>query len=127
MVDPTDDDLFWCIQEIPATATTWGTQITLISVATNRPALGITRNNSTVTLIWPLSADPGYALQSNTNLLFTNSWANVTNVPLISINQNLVTLNLTNRPTFFRLPLEAGSSVSKRRRRRGVARRKPDR
>ena len=103
MVDPTDDDLFWCIQEIPATATTWGTQITLISVATNRPALGITRNNSTVTLIWPLSADPGYALQSNTNLLFTNSWANVTNVPLISINQNLVTLNLTNRPTFFRL------------------------
>ena len=123
MVDPTDDDLFWCIQEIPATTTTWGTQITLISVATNRPTLGITpsqyafaynftnihgqvtavSNLVSVRLNWPLSTDPTYVLQSNTNLLFTNSWANLTNVPLISINQNFVTLNVTNRPTFFRL------------------------
>ena len=103
MVDPTDEDLFWCIQEIPATTTTWGTQVALISVATNRPTLAITRSGSTVTVKWPLSTDPAYGLQSNTNLLLTNSWTTLANVPVISINQNLVTVNLTNRPTFFRL------------------------
>ena len=92
MVDPTDDNLFWTIQEIPASSTAWGTQITLISVATNRPSLTITRSGNNVLVMWPLSADPGYVLQSATNLSPPIVWMMVTNAVDVSINQNLVTL-----------------------------------
>jgi hypothetical protein len=102
MIDPTDDDLFWTIQEIPASSTSWGTQITLISMATNRPSLNLTRTNTTVKLSWPLSTDPAFLLQSTTNLA-TAVWATVTNTPVISLNQNIVTLTLTNKVAFFRL------------------------
>ncbi len=102
MLDPTDDDLLWTIQEIPASSTTWGTQITLISMATNRPSLSLTRTGSTVKLNWPLSTDPAYLLQSTTNLV-TGVWTTLTNTPVISINQNIVTLTLTNKIVFFRL------------------------
>jgi len=102
MLDPTDDNLLWTIQEIPAAANNWGTQITLISMATNRPTLGITRSGSAINLAWPLSTDPAYVLQSNTNLLL-NTWTTLTNRPVFSINQNIVTLTVTNRPLFFRL------------------------
>jgi hypothetical protein len=57
-VDPKDDNLFWTIQEIPVSSTSWGTQITLISVATNRPSLALTRAGSMVNLSWPLSTAP---------------------------------------------------------------------
>lgn len=103
MADPTDDNLFWTIQEIPATSTTWGTQVALISVATNRPVLDIARSGTNVVVKWPLSTDPAYVLQSNTNLLATNSWITLSSPQTISINQNLVTLPATNRPVFFRL------------------------
>jgi hypothetical protein len=102
MLDPTDDDLLWTIQEIPAASTNWSTQITLISMATNRPSLALTRINSTVKLNWPLSTDPAYLLQSTTNLT-TAVWTTITNTPVISINQNIVTLTLTNQVVFFRL------------------------
>jgi hypothetical protein len=103
MVDPTDDNLFWTIQEIPASSSTWGTQVALISVATNQPALGIARSGTNVMISWPLSTDPAYTLQSNTNLLASNSWTTVSSAQVISINQNVVTLPATNRPVFFRL------------------------
>jgi hypothetical protein len=102
-VDPTDDDLFWTIQEIPTSPTSWGTQITLISLATNRPSLAITRAGSTVNLSWPLSTDPAYVLQSSTNLGNSASWTTITDVPVVSINQNIVTLAFTNLPAYFRL------------------------
>ena len=102
-VDPTDDDLFWTIQEIPASPTSWGTQITLISLATNRPSLAIALAGSTVNLSWPLSTDPAYLLQSSTNLSNSASWTTITNVPDVSINQNIVTLAFTNLPAYFRL------------------------
>ncbi|HSY19883.1 MAG TPA: hypothetical protein VK815_16185 [Candidatus Acidoferrales bacterium] len=103
MADPTDDNLFWTIQEIPASSTTWGTQMALISVATNQPALDIARSGTNVIVKWPLSTDPAYVLQSNTNLLATNSWATLSSAQTISINQILVTLPTTNRTAFFRL------------------------
>jgi hypothetical protein len=103
MVDPTDDNLLWTIQEIPASSSSWGTQITLISMATNRPTLGITRSGSSAQITWPLSTDPAYLLQSNTNLLATNAWITVANAPVISINQNMVTQAIAAGPVFFRL------------------------
>jgi hypothetical protein len=103
MVDPTDDDLFWSIQEIPASSTTWGTQITLISLATNRPTLGISCNGRSIQLSWPLSTDPAYFLQANTNLASAASWITITNAPSISINRNIVTLTVTNSMEYYRL------------------------
>jgi hypothetical protein len=102
MADPTDANLFWTIQEIPVASANWGTQITLISVATNRPALNLALSGSNVILKWPLSADPAYSLQSATNLV-NAIWTTVTNLPVISINQKIVTLTVTNGPVFFRL------------------------
>ena len=103
MVDPADDDLFWTIQEIPVSETAWGTQIALISAATNAPVLSIARNNASVVIKWPLSTDPAYGLQSNTNLLNPNAWASVGIAPVFSTNQNVVTLPRTNAAAFFRL------------------------
>ena len=103
MFDPTDENLVWTIQEIPVSSTEWGTQITLLSLATNRPTLNLSLAGKTATLSWPLSTDPAYVLQFNTNLLRTASWAAVANKSVVSINQNLVTLGISNQPAFFRL------------------------
>ena len=102
-VDPTDEDLFWTIQEIPFAAGTWGTQITLLSMATNRPALNITEMGNTIELSWPLSTDPAYQLQFATNLTSGSTWNAVTNAPVISINQNVVTLTPAGGAAYFRL------------------------
>jgi hypothetical protein len=103
MVDPTDDDLFWTIQEIPNSSTSWGTQITLISLATNQPALGISSTGNSVTLSWPLSTDPAYVLQTSANLASATAWVAVPNAPVVSVNQNLVTLSLPGTSAFYRL------------------------
>jgi hypothetical protein len=103
MVDPTDDNLFWTIQEIPPSSTTWGTQITLISVATNRPSLTITPSGSNVLLSWPASADPAFILNYATSLLPGAIWNPVGVPPDININQNIVSLALTPGTTFYRL------------------------
>src|ERR1019366_1345670 len=103
MVDPTDDDLFWTIQEIPATATSWGTQITLISLATNRPSLTITPAGSNVLVSWPLSTDPAYVLQSAASLNPPTTWTTVATPATVSINQNVVSLPHSGAATFFRL------------------------
>lgn len=103
MLDPTDEDLIWTIQEIPAGSTSWGTQVTLISMATNRPILNLTRTGSTVNLNWPLSTDPAYVLQATTNLASAAAWSTVTNAPVVSINQNIVTLTQASALAFYRL------------------------
>ena len=123
MADPTDDNLFWTIQEIPTSSTSWGTQIALISVDTNRPFLtmkparytfaGIftnktgkviaTSNLVSVELSWPLRTDPAYILRSGTNLAAATAWTMVTNIPVVSINQNIVTLPVANKSTAFQL------------------------
>ena len=65
------------------------------------PALNLARAGNTVTLSWPLSTDPAYGLQSNTNLANAATWSTIATLPVISINQNLVTLTGSNRPTFY--------------------------
>ncbi len=103
MVDPTDDDLFWTIQEIPASSTSWGTEITLISLATNRPSLTITPAGANVLVAWPLSTDPAYVLQSATSVAPAAAWTTVASAATVSINQNVVSLPRSAAATFFRL------------------------
>jgi hypothetical protein len=103
MVDPTDDDLFWTIQEIPTSSTSWGTLITLISLATNRPNLTITRSASNLNLSWPASTDPAYVLQSAPSVAPAVIWTSVTNPVTTNINQNVVTVPLASGPTYYRL------------------------
>jgi len=103
MVDPTDGNLFWTIQEIPASPIAWGTQITLISLATNRPSLTIAPSGTNVVVAWPLSADPAYVLKATTNLASPSSWLTVTNAVIISINQNVVSVPRAVVAKFFRL------------------------
>ncbi|HWY29160.1 MAG TPA: hypothetical protein VNX46_00310 [Candidatus Acidoferrum sp.] len=101
--DPTDENLIWTIQEIPVSSSAWGTQITLISLATNPPVLACSVAANTATLTWPLSADPGYALQSS-GALPNSAWTPVTGITeMVSINQRVVTLTATNQARYFRL------------------------
>ena len=72
-------------------------------MATNRPNLPLTRAGSMVNLSWPLSTDSAYVLQSSTNLSNSTSWIGITNIPVVSLNQNIVTLAITNHPNYFRL------------------------
>ena len=103
MVDPTDDNLFWTIQEIPPSSTTWGTQITLISVATNRPSLTIKPSGSNLALSWPASTDPAFALYYATSLIPPVTWTLVGIPADIVINQNVVTVPLPAGHTYYRL------------------------
>jgi hypothetical protein len=103
MVDPTDDNLFWTIQELPVAFTNWGTQITLISLATNPPSLKIARTGSTLNLSWPASTDPAYVLQAAPRVAPFTAWTNVPGRVDIMINQNVITLPAPAVPMFYRL------------------------
>jgi hypothetical protein len=103
MADPTDGNLFWTIQEIPTASTVWGTQITLISVATNRPSLAINISGANVNLRWPASTDPAYVLESAPALAPSSIWTPVANAPTIVVNQNVVTVTRPTGPMFYRL------------------------
>ncbi len=100
--DPTDDNLFWTIQEIPVDNNNWGTQITLISLATNAPSLAITPMGTNVVITWPLSTDPAYVLQSTPSLL-PSAWTPVAAPIAAALNQNVVTLAIQPNGLFFRL------------------------
>lgn len=103
MFDPSDENLVWTIQEIPDSTTSYTTQIFLLSLATNRPALSFNLNGHTATLSWPLSADPGYVLQSSTGLP-DSWWTTVTGATqTVNLNQRIATLTVTNQARYFRL------------------------
>ena len=103
MVDPTDDNLFWTIQELPAASNNWGTQITLISLATNRPSLTIKPSGANLNLSWPASTDPAYVLQAAPRVAPSTTWTNVPNPVNIVINQNVVTVPKPSGPMYYRL------------------------
>ena len=103
MVDPTDDNLFWTIQEYPTSSTGWGTWITLISLATNRPSLTISRSGSNLTLSWPASTDPAYGLQSAPSVAPPTTWASVPGSPTIVGGQYVVTVPIAVGPVYYRL------------------------
>ncbi len=103
MFDPTDENLVWTIQEIPTSSTTWGTEVSLISLATNRPALNFKLVGNQATISWPLSTDPGYVLQSST-IMNSSAWTTVTGVAAnVIINQRVVTMTVTGPALYFRL------------------------
>ena len=68
-----------------------------------RPSLTIAHSGTNVLVAWPLSADPGYVLQSTTSLASPATWTTVTNVVTVSINQNVVSLPRPAAAKFFRL------------------------
>jgi hypothetical protein len=102
-VDPTDDNLFWTIQEIPISSTSWGTLVTLISLATNRPSLTITRSGSNLNLSWPASTDPAYVLTSAPTVAPSATWTTVPNPVAVINNQKVVAVPLPSSPTYYRL------------------------
>lgn len=65
------------------------------------PRLNIALSSTNVLVSWPALAF-GYVLQSRTNLL-TNTWANVTNTPVLNGDSYTVTLGATNQSRYFRL------------------------
>ena len=71
---------------------------------TARPMLKISAPTNQIQVLWTNIA-VGFALQSNTNLLTANTWLTVTNLPVITNNQNLVTLPTSSTNTFYRLKL----------------------
>jgi hypothetical protein len=91
-VDPTDENLFWTIQEIPMASNAWGTHIALISLATNRPSLAMTHAGANFNLSWPASTDPAYVLQAAPRLASAIAWTNVPNPVSIVMNQDVVTV-----------------------------------
>jgi hypothetical protein len=65
------------------------------------PSLSISRSGSNVTVAWPVYPD-GFVLQATTNLL-NPGWSAVGATPVLTNNQNAVTLPITNAHRFFRL------------------------
>jgi hypothetical protein len=94
-------NLFWTVNEVALAANEWHTQITLLSLNTNRPALTLSQNSPNVLLSWQMSADPAYGLQMNTNLAATGAWLAVSNQPVAVMSQNLVTLPATGKNSSF--------------------------
>lgn len=66
------------------------------------PALQIQLSGTNVVLTWPLSA-AGHVLQTTDKLAPTNSWATVTNVPVIVDFQYTVTNQISGGSRFYRL------------------------
>jgi photosystem II stability/assembly factor-like uncharacterized protein len=67
-----------------------------------RPQLSISRAGGAATLFWPASAD-AFSLQIAEDLGFAASWTNFSNPILITNGLRIVTLDLTNSGSFFRL------------------------
>ena len=66
------------------------------------PSLQAQASGTNLVLTWAVSAD-GYALETSASLTGTNSWAPVTNVPVIVGFQNTVTNAISARSGFYRL------------------------
>ena len=111
-VDPADPTQFWAIQIIPTDVDNssstgigqgiWSTWITQLIATPPQPQLAIAPSGANVLISWPSSAG-GFQLQSNTNLVSSNTWVTVTQ-PL-STNGNVIstTVPTTGSQKFFRL------------------------
>ena len=74
----------------------------LAKILLQQPALTLINNSSNAILVWP-AFEPEFALQSNTNLLSTNTWQTVTNLLVLTNGFETITLPMTNDDLFFRL------------------------
>ena len=66
------------------------------------PLLNVVASGSDLKLTWPLAAQ-NFNLQSTTNLVNTNAWTMVTNVPAIVDLQNAVTNPISGAAKFYRM------------------------
>jgi len=108
-LDPMDSTRFWTIQTFPSDVDSngagegiWSTQITELIVASALPQLTIASTGTNVLISWPTSA-AAFQLQSNTNLLSSNSWMTIT--PPLSTNGNVISAVVSDSGSqqFFRL------------------------
>lgn len=67
------------------------------------PTVNISRSGSNVILSWATNNSLNYGLQSNTNLLATNAWKDITNSATISNGFYQLPAPATNKATFYRL------------------------
>jgi hypothetical protein len=70
--------------------------------APSPPPLSLDRSDQAAILRWPTNA-MGFVLESTSALAFTNRWAAMTNVPIISGTENVVTNSLSGTNQFYRL------------------------
>ena len=107
-LDPTDPTHFWTIQMFPSDQDptldygVWSTQITELILAQALPQLTVAPSGTNVLISWPASA-AGFQLQSNTNLVSTNSWVTVN--ASLSTNGSVISalVPLQGAQNFFRL------------------------
>jgi hypothetical protein len=83
-----------------ATANSAGNTITVLLNQTF-PVLQISQIGPRTRLSWPNRSD--YQLESNMNLLQTNGWAAVTNIPSVVADQRVLTNTFPSQTRFFRL------------------------
>jgi hypothetical protein len=73
-----------------------------VSHAVPAGRLDIAHLGTNVVLFWSASA-AGYGLQFETNLVRTNAWGNITNIPVIAGGTNYVTNPISGSAMFYRL------------------------
>ncbi len=76
---------------------------TTLSIVKARPTLAIAPSVGNFSIKWSSDADTDAVLQSATNLTPPVVWQNVTNGMQVIGDQNVFTIPLTNRSTYFRL------------------------
>jgi hypothetical protein len=81
----------------------YGDTTTTLIVTKGRIPLAIAQNSGNVTISWTTNADPGFVLQSTTNLAPPVVWQDVPNDVQVIGDQNSVTIPLTDDSVFFRL------------------------
>jgi hypothetical protein len=104
-VDPLNSSNFWTIQMIPASGTTWQTQITQLTIpqVSASPSLSGFLAGANFTISWPNTAT-GYLLQNSSDVSSSANWANVVQTPVAGANNTLnVTVPATGTATYFRL------------------------
>ena len=80
----------------------WNIQPEISGGTNSVPLLEIIRSGTNVVLFWPTNA-MGFVPQSKTNLIATNAWNNVTNIPAVVGATNYVTNSITGSTLFYRL------------------------
>jgi hypothetical protein len=96
-VDPVDPTRFWTIQELPASATAWSTQVT--ELLTGTPSLVISTTGQTVQLSWSGTL---FTLQTATSPA-NAAWSAVTTGAVTNKGVVTVQLPISGSSAFFRL------------------------
>jgi hypothetical protein len=74
----------------------------LAKILLQQPALTLRKNGGNAILAWP-AFEPEFTLESNTNLLLSNTWVTVSLSCVLTNGSETITLPATNNDSFFRL------------------------